>query len=344
MRVNRCRPTTVRGTMLRSASVRKSSSSTADGPSRECAFGEEAGASERRTKKGMRALFALACLPCLALVGCAADAEPTDPAPIAGVLVEAPGAVPGVPSEAHAAVTAPAGQQTRPVGSDVEVPAPNGQANGFVCRAGAFCEDFEDQGFANHWRSVLTAGGGTVEQVTDSASLGRGSLRLFTADDASSAYLLQEKATVKGNWSGVLAFAFRVSSVPTQYLGGPELTLRTADGPITIRLTMAPEGVFVEQRSTADCVAGRCTPKRTLIAQAHANDWYRVNLGFEVNPAKAAPYGRIEASVDDSGVVVSTDLSVPFYDGDMLFSAGITQGDVGHRALADLDDVTLLVR
>jgi hypothetical protein len=214
--------------MPRSASVRNSSSSTVDGPSREFAFGEEAAASERRTKKGMRALFALACLPCLALVGCAADAEPTDPAPIEGVLVEAPGAV---PSDVHAAVTAPAGVQTRPVGSDVEVPAVNGQANGFVCRADAFCEDFEAQRFEKHWLSVLTTGGGTVEHITESASLGSGSLRLFTADDASSACLLQEKGTVKGNWSGVLGFAFRVSSVPTQYLGGPELTLRTPTAP-----------------------------------------------------------------------------------------------------------------
>ena len=231
-----------------------------------------------------------------------------------------------------------------PLGGDVQVPAPHDQVTGFVCRPGAFCEDFEEQGFENRWSGVLTTGSGTVEQNTASASLGRGSIRLFTADDSSSAYLLQDKGTVKGNWSGVLAFAFRVAEVPSQYLGGPELTLRTADGPVTVRLTMAPEGVFVEQRSTAECLHDRCVPKRTLIAPAHANHWYRVTLGFEVNPANAAPYGRLEASVDDTGNVVSTDLSVPFYDGPMTFSAGITQGDVGHRSLADLDDVTLLVR
>lgn len=330
--------------MLRHASVRNSSTSPLDSAASDFAFGEEAAASGLRTKRGMRALLALACLPCFALAGCAADAEPTNPAPIAGVIVAEPGAVPGAPSDTHAAVTAPAGERARPIGSDLEVPAPHDQASGFVCRAGAFCEDFEEQGFENRWRSVLTTGGGTVEHITESASLGRGSLRLFTADDASSAYLLQQKGSVKGNWSGVLGFAFRVAAVPSQSLGGPELTLRTADGPITIRLTMAPEGVFVEQRSTAECVRDRCVPKRTLIAPAHANHWYRVNLGFEVNPANAAPYGRLEASVDDSGVVISTDLSVPLYDGDVLFSAGITQGDVGHRALADLDDVTLLVR
>jgi hypothetical protein len=335
---------------MRPPSARNSSSSSIGRASRDFVIDEEAGVSRRRTKKGMRALSsvaslsALACLASFALAGCAADAEPTDAAPIAGMLVEAPGAVPG-PSDTHAALTPPAGQQTRPIGRDYEVPGANGLSNGFVCRAGAFCDDFEQQqSFQKRWGSVVITGGGTVEHITDSASLGNGSLRLFTADDTSSAYLVEEKGTVKGNWSGVVGFAFRVTSIPSQYLGGPELTLRTAGGPVTIRLTIAREGVFVEQRSTAQCIADRCTPKRTLIAQAHANHWYRVTLGFEVNPAKVAPYGRLEASVDDSGVVVSTDLSVPFYDGDMVFAAGITQGDVGHRAQVDLDDVTLLVR
>jgi hypothetical protein len=297
----------------------------------------------------MRALFILTCLAgsCLTgLVGCAADAEPSDPAPVTGApgRVAAERAAAG-PSQAHAAAATPNSDRVRAIGGDVaEVPAAHDQPTGFVCRTGAFCEDFEEQGFENHWQGVFTTGSGTVEHNTASASLGSGSLRLFTADDSSSAYLLQEKGTVKGNWSGVLGFAFRVAAVPSQYLGGPELTLRTADGPITVRLTMAPEGVFVEQRSTAECLHDRCVPKRTLIAPAHANHWYRVTLGFEVNPANAAPYGRLEASVDDTGDVVSTDLTVPFYDGPVLFSAGITQGDVGHRSLADLDDVTLLVR
>lgn len=293
---------------------------------------------------GMRALFALACL---GLVACAADAEPSAPAPAptSPTASEAPGRAPAAaPSDTHAAPATPYGDLARPIGGEVEVPALRDPAAAFVCRPGAFCEDFEGLGFENRWRGVFTTGSGTVEHNTASASPGRGSLRLFTADDASSAYLLQEKGTVKGNWSGVLGFAFRVAAVPSQYLGGPELTLRTADGPIAIRLTMAPEGLFVEQRSTEECLRDRCVPKRTLIASAQANHWYRVTLGFEVNPANAAPYGRLEASVDDSGDLVATDLSVPFYDGPVLLSAGITQGDVGHRSLADLDDVTLLVR
>jgi len=287
----------------------------------------------------MRALVALACL---GLVACAADAEPTDP--LLASITPAPAAAPAAgPSEAHAAPALPSG--IRPVGSDVQVPVSHDPSPaGFVCRPGAFCEDFEEQGFESRWSSELTTGSGSIEHNTASASLGRGSLRLFTADDSSSAYLLEDKGTVKGNWSGSVGFAFRVAAVPAHYLGGPELTVSTADGPITIRVSMAPEGVFVEQRSTAACTRDRCVPKRTLIAAAHPNHWYRVTLGLEVNPAGAGPYGRLEASVDDSGVVVSTDLSVPFYDGALAFSAGVTQGDVGNRALADLDDVTLLVR
>jgi hypothetical protein len=283
----------------------------------------------------MRAVFALACL---GLVACAADAEPSDP-----LLASVTPTVSADPSEAHAAPALPS-SDVRPIGLGVDVPAPHDQPGGFVCRTGAFCEDFEEQGFATRWGESFTSGTGTIEQTTASASLGRGSLRLFTADESSSAYLREKKGTVAGHWSGVLGFAFRVAAVPSRYLGGPELTLDTADGPVTIRLAMTPEGVFVEQQSTAACASKRCTPKSTFLAAAHPNHWYRITLGFEVNPADVAPYGRLEAAVDDSGDVVSTDLSVPFYDGVMALSAGITQGDVGHRSLADLDDVTLLVR
>ena len=292
----------------------------------------------------MRASLALALLPCLALAACTADAEPTDsPAPPAPAAVAADAPTPG-PSDLHVAKVDPNGGPVRVITGGTEVPSATESPAGFVCRAGAFCEDFEEQGFASRWTSSFTSGSGSIEQNGASASLGRGSLRLFTADDSSSAFLVEQKGTVKGSWSGVVGFAFRVAAVPSEYLGGPELTMSTADGPITVRLFMAPEGVFVEQRFGSECLRDRCAAKRTLIAAAHPNHWYRVTLGFEVNPANAAPYGRLEASVDDTSDVVSTDLTVPFYDGALTLNAGITQGDAGHRSLADLDDVTLLVR
>ena len=286
---------------------------------------------------GMRALFALAAL---GLVACAADAEPNGPL-IASV--EEPGApVTPQPSEVHSQPTTP-GDPLSAIGSQREVPTAHDPA-GFICRVGAFCEDFEDVAFAKRWGDVMTAGGGTVERITDSASLGHGSLRLVTLDESSSSYLLQQKGLVKGSWSGALGFAFRVDAVPARYVGGPELTLATADGPVTVRLSMTPEGVYVEQLSTAACLRDRCVSQRTRLAAAHANHWYRINLGFEVNPAAAAPYGRLEATVDDTGDVVSTALTLPFYDGTIALNAGITQGDIGQRAVAELDDVSLLVR
>jgi len=212
-----------------------------------------------------------------------------------------------------------------------------------VCRKGAFCEDFEEQGFAARWSGMFTTGDGTAERTGDSASLGRGSLRLFTKDEASSAYLLQEKGAVAADWSAALGFAFRVEQLPASYLGGPELTVKTADGPLTIRISMSPEGLFVEQRATAECLRDRCAPSRTRIAAAIPNHWYAIHLGLEVNAQEAAPYGRLEASVD-AGELLTVDLGVPAFEGSLFMSAGLTQGDLGHRAIADLDDVSLLVR
>jgi hypothetical protein len=285
----------------------------------------------------LRNVLALACL---GVVACAADAEPNGPL-IASV--EEPGApVTPQPSQIHSQPTTP-GDPLSAVGTGRAVPAAHDPA-GFICRVGAFCEDFEEQGFVKRWGEVVSAGGGTIERIADSASIGSGSLRLLTRDESSTSYLLQQKGLLKGSWSGALGFAFRVDILPARYVGGPELTLSTADGPVTVRLAMTDEGVYVEQMSTAACQRDRCTPQRMRIATAHANHWYRVNLGFEVNPAAVAPYGRLEATIDDTGDVVSTDLSVPFYDGTMALSAGITQGDLGQRAVADLDDVSLLVR
>ncbi|MDB4937383.1 MAG: hypothetical protein JWP87_4355 [Labilithrix sp.] len=278
----------------------------------------------------MRPLYLLVCL---GLVACTADAESSDPTSVPGSPADAPAPAAGAPfaSSAHASVAGTA------------FAVPSAQPAAFVCRKGAFCEDFEEQGYASHWKSAFTTGDGILESNTESASVGRGSLRLFTKDAASSAYLLSERGTVSGNWSGVLGFAFRVAEVPHAYLGGPELTVKTPDGPIVIRVSMTPEGVFVEQHGTAECLRDRCVDSRTLLAPAHANHWYRITLGLEVNPHQAAPYGRLEASVDQ-GDVLSTDLNVPFYDGSVFLSAGLTEGDPGRRALADLDDVSLLVR
>jgi hypothetical protein len=287
---------------------------------------------------GMRAFFAIACA---SLVACSGAVESTDPAPTSSPVAEpAPAAAPAASVD-----DADRARTTRDTDGVFAVAGKNaaGAPAGFVCRKGAFCEDFESRGWGDRWTGELTSGRGSVEYGTDSASLGRGSLRLFAMDDASSAYLLQEKGHVGGEWSGMLGFAFRVDQLPGKSLGLSELTVKSEDGPITLRITLRAQGLVLEQIASADCLRDRCEPTAKVIAPAKPNHWYRVRLGMEVNPNLAPPYGRLEASVDD-GDVVSTDLTVPFYNGSAFLSAGITQGDAGRRAFADLDDVTLLVR
>lgn len=316
--------------MLSAVLSQKSSASPLDKSVNENGEGAATGL---RNQMSMRALFLLASL---GLVACSASVESTDPTP-----------APSAPAAAEPTAGAEpiAAEHTRATGSvfAVDTRQPQAKPAGFVCRPGAFCEDFEEAAYAPHWAGTFTTGEGTVDLGTDSASLGRGSLRLTTRDAASSAYLLQSKGEVGKSWSGVLGFALRVDQVPNRYLGGPELTLRTADGPLTIRISMRPDGVYLEQRSTAECLRDRCQPKSTLIAPAKPNHWYRINVGVEANANDAAPYGRVEAAVQ-GGDNVSTDLALPFYAGSAFLSAGITEGDPGARVFADLDDVSLLVR
>lgn len=286
---------------------------------------------------GMRALFAIACA---SLVACSGAVESTDPAPTPAAAT--------VPAPAAPAAPVSDGDRIQASDSVFAIPAKREPA-GFVCRKGAFCEDFEERGYGARWTGEFTTGRGSIAYGTDSASLGGGSLRLYADDAASSAYLLQAKGDVGGEWSGVLGFAFRVDQLPGKSLGLSELTIKTDDGPITLRLTMRAQGLVLEQLATADCLRDRCAPTATVIAPAKPNHWYRVKLGMEVNPNHAPPYGRLEASVDD-GPIVGATLSVPFYNGSVFMSAGITQGDEApaggplRGAFVDLDDVTLLVR
>lgn len=235
--------------------------------------------------------------------------------------------------------------RARAHGEDFAVASRPAAPAAFVCRTGAFCEDFEEEAFAGRWSEIVTTTGGKLDLGRESASSGKGALRLSAHDDASSAFLFTSpptKAEVVSDWSGVLGLAFRVDQVPAKYLGGPQLTVETHDGPVTLRIGMRPEGVVLEQISEATCRRDRCVPTSTVIAPASANHWYRITLGAEVNPRVAPPYGRLEIRVD-GGDLMATDLMVPFYDGAVFLRAGITQGDA-RRAFMDLDDVTLLVR
>lgn len=165
---------------------------------------------------------------------------------------------------------------------------------------------------------------------------------MYAQDEAATAFLLQSKGDVAGNWSGAVSFAFRVDTLPGKYLGGPELVVKTSDGPMTIRVAMTRDGLVLEQIAPDTCPRDRCTSSSQIIAPSTQGHWYAIDIGLEVNPKSAAPYGRLEATVD-GGDLLGTDLTVPFSDGSIFLRAGITQGDA-RPALAHLDHVSLLVR
>ena len=268
----------------------------------------------------------------LGLAGCAADNEPEG-----GDLAQRPLSAGGP------AVGTPQPSQDRFSKSDTSYPSVGGGEAGFTCRQGAFCDAFASGGIADIWNGSYTTGDGMIEQQGDSASLGSGSLHLTSRDKNSSAYLLREKDVVAKQWSGSLGFAIRFPKLPTEYVGGPELAVKTPEGPVYVRVFATPDGLFLEQNGSAGCAADRCVGTRTLISSVRANHWYNVVVGFEVNENTSAPYGLVETSVN-GGEFVTTDLNVPLADSTLYLKAGITQGDPGNYASLDLDNVSLLAR
>ncbi|MBX3189093.1 MAG: hypothetical protein KF819_18875 [Labilithrix sp.] len=284
----------------------------------------------------MRACFA--AFASLLLVACGAyDAaeDPNAPAPKDGAQNTPAVALrtDARDGRAHAALTA------ETVGERGTKPA------AFVCRKGAFCDDFEEKSLGTRWSDLVQESGGRVRLGEgSSASAGRGSLEIFTRDASSRAFLSHEVvADLSGSWSGALGFALRVDSVPRKALGGPELTMTTSDGVLAIGVVLKPEGLVLEQRATESCLKeDRCKSRSWVIAPALDNHWYDVRIGVEANPADIAPYGRIEITVD-GGELLAGDLTIPMFDRGAFLRAGVTQGDI-EPARAVVDDVSLLVR
>lgn len=283
----------------------------------------------------MRASFVLAAIGFLGLAtsACAIDSEEEGGKPKNRAL-SAPGPV--------AAGDAPVDEPRFASANGSAVPKPPTESP-YSCRDGAFCDAFETGAFAKEWSSPFSTGDGELSLGTASASLGHGSLHLSTRDKDSSAYLLREQGPVAASWSGAVLFSFRVEELPFDVVGGPELTVKTPDGPITVRIVVTPDDILLEQRGTAKCLKDRCTATRTVLSPAHASHWYAIRIGFEVNANQTAPYGLIETSVN-GGELTTHDLNVPMYDGSLFFSAGITEGDLGRYVNADLDDVSVFVR
>ena len=289
-------------------------------------------------QEGMRALAVV--LGCLGLVACSADTEGGDPR---GPIVTHDGVAAPSPEPA-APVAKEDGRRARAAGAfDLGLPTP--APTSFVCRKGAFCDDFEDlpeQSIGARWSDVVALGAGKLEIDSESASVGKRAITLFTPDATSSVFLEQSGRGAAASWSGIVGFALKVETTPALQVGGPELVMKTADGPISVRVSLRREGLVLEQLAPESCGRDRCRPTSTILAPVKEGSWYRVRIGFEVNAQSSAPYGRIEAMVD-GGPLLETDLNVPLYDGAVSLHAGITQGDA-HRAVVNLDDVTLLVR
>jgi hypothetical protein len=290
----------------------------------------------------MKALYLLACAGLVGLVGCAADAESVEPAP--GPLAIAPGNP--VPTPTHGTVLGPAGGARVSAAALASGPSfvgalVGGRPAAFVCRPDAFCDDFEGAALGARWTAATSLAGGKIEPGTESASAGRGSLRLTTRDQGSTAYLAEAGPDINAAWSGVVSFALRVDELPATSLGGPELSVVTKDGPITLRVSLEPQGLVLHQLAPASCDRARCAPSATVVAPAQANHWYRVTVSLEVVPHQAAPYGYVHAAVD-GGDAYAHALTVPMFDGPTTLRAGITEGDT-RAAAAELDDVTLLV-
>jgi hypothetical protein len=291
----------------------------------------------------MKALYLLACAGLVGLVGCAADAESVEPA-APGPLAIAPGNP--VPTPTHATGIGPAGGARVSAAGLANGPSfvgalAGGRPAAFVCRPDAFCDDFEGAALGSRWAAKALAGG-KIEPGKESASAGRGSVRLTTSDQGSSAYLVASGKDISASWSGVVGFALRVDELPATSLGGPELSVATKDGPITLRVSLEPAGLVLHQLAPASCDRSRCRPSATVLAPAQANHWYHVTVSLEVIPQEAAPYGYVHAAVD-GGDAYARPLTVPMFDGPTTLRAGITEGDT-RAAAAELDDVTLLVR
>jgi hypothetical protein len=289
-------------------------------------------------ERGMKALFVLACT---GLFACSAAAEPGEErAPIG-----APQDI-ATPPQADPPAARPDGDDRARATNDLGVGIPNTAPRPFACQVGAFCDDFEalaEEPIGARWSDIVRNGGGKMEVDMESASVGKNALTLFTPDETSSAFLDHSRSGgLVGIWSGVVGFALKVAAVPAEQLGGPELTLRTGEGHMSIRVTLRREGLMLEQLAPATCGRERCRPSSTLLAPAKEGAWYRVRFTVDAGPQAAPPYGRIGATVDGGPLVVAP-LTVPLYDGTASLRAGVTQGDT-RRALVNVDDVTLLVR
>jgi hypothetical protein len=152
------------------------------------------------------------------------------------------------------------------------------------------------------------------------------------------AYLTRHGAAVGSQWVGALAFSLRIDAVPVTALGGPEIAIVDADGATThVGFSVKPEGLAVHQFSES-CGSSTCTARSDLVSDVKPREWRQLVVAIETYGTTTSPYGRIEVTVDDGGLIVLP-LTVMPRDGVAEARAGITAADVA-PATARIDDVT----
>ncbi len=205
------------------------------------------------------------------------------------------------------------------------------------CKPGAFCDDFEEPSPAKRWTSTV-ASAGIVDFPGPSSSMGAHALRASTSAAGGTAYLTRQGAAVGASWVGALAFSLRVDALPLAALGGPEIAVVDANGATThVGFSVKPEGIALHQLSES-CGGSTCTARSDLVSDVKPGEWRRLVVAIETYGTTSSPYGRVEVSVDDGGLIVLP-LTVMPYDGVAEARAGITVADAA-PATARIDDVT----
>lgn len=206
-----------------------------------------------------------------------------------------------------------------------------------TCKKDAFCEDFEEPSPATRWTSTVAAAG-SVDFPGPSSSLGAHALRAMTTGTGGSAYLTLDGAALGGQWVGALGFSLRVDALPTTTVGGPEIAVVDANGASTrIGFSVRPDGIALHQLFES-CSGSPCTSRSDLVSDVKPGEWRQLVVAIETYGTTTPPYGRIEVTVDDGGLIVLPLMVTPF-DGRAEAHAGITVADVA-PATARIDDVT----
>jgi len=274
-------------------------------------------------------LFATAC----------AGASPSDDDGAAGGAPSAPAGASSVP--ASGGQTAGAGA----FGTNATWHLPDTTARAplrFVCRKDAFCDDFEDPLPGSRW-PLIVGDAAAMTFTGPSSTVGARALRVTVPAGGAPAYLALQGAELAGRWAGALGVSLRLDAPVVGVVGGPEIVVRAADASVVARIgiVVSPDGIAVDQRD-AGCESTACAARTDLVVVPAPGEFHRVVIGVEANDVTAAPFGRVEVSVD-GGDHANLPLVVRPIGGRAEVHAGITEADAVATTMR-VDDVMFFTR